>query len=456
MTRASDPTASAVELRELSRLHEPEILRALGENPSTPLDLLLHLAVWVPGRVLRNSALHLHILALGARVFENASFDALDALLNHPDGAFLLPLAVDCPNPMASLAAMRSRRLSPDLLERLVHGASLHTLRALAREPTMPTHVLSELVRHPEKMVREKVALNPSLAIEDQRLLLGDPHVVYWSLLHNPNLDPTLASELLDHPDLEIRKGAAACPRLPAGDLLRCARHADPALREAAAGNPSLPAAVLVGLTADRVAAVRAEAASSPRLSPRILEILAADPDKDVRQAVATNPSTPPDVLALLAEDPEEEVRGGVASNPHAPIETLEALGQPPDPFLFALLENPALPGALAGALVRQVLAGEELGEHELTALLTSPVLPSGYVAEVLRRNGLDGNLTLPRSTPEPLLRELAASDKTRGMVARHTSAPPDLLLTLAWDRSPAVARAARAALRRRHLALDE
>lgn len=462
--RASDPTTPADELREVAKLHTPEALRALGENPASPLDLLLHLAAWVPGRVLGNDALKLHTLSLGPGLLDKAPEDSVYALLRHPEGAWLISLAIGCHNHANLRLVAEHCPLSVEEFNRLLqHGLALglsafHWVGGLARRADLPLQAAEQLAQ--SVVFRRDLAANPSLPPAIQRRLLQQSSPLAETLLGNLSLDPAIASELLGSEESRVRGLAAACSRLPLDDLLRCARHEEHAMRAAAARNPALPVEALLELARDPVEMVRREAARSTRLPEGFFDLLSLDPSVWVRCTVASNPVTPVDALALLAEDPDEFVRASAATNPRTPVYALEALSQPPDTPLFELLSNPSLPPEIARELVRRALAmteDEVDADHQLSELLASPVLPPERVGELLQRTGLKGSVPLPPMTPAPLLAELAEGPRNvRRLVIQCEGTPDGLLRKLAWDQDSMVARAAREALRRRGQGLDE
>ncbi len=454
LARAADPSTPSAELRSLAALHVPAVLRGLGANPAAPLDLLLRLAVWVPGQVLQNPSLRLHALDRGASIFVGIDHPAAVELLAHPDRAWLLPLIPSSPSREIRWAASRAPGAPADLLEALSADTDLGVLRGLACHPELPTGVALWLARHASGDVRRRLASYGAISLEAQRALALDANRdVRLALTNNPRLDPAVLLALAGDDGLLVRLSAARHPALPLPALLRCAADEDDDLREAAACNPSLPVPALVALAGDRLDEVRAEAAFSPRLPPELLACLADDPAEAVRCAVARNPSAPPAALARLALG-DGEPRVFAASNPATPLDALTALAHDPGAPALALLENPHLPGPLARLLIDRLLARQHLEEHERAELFRCPALPSDLVEPLLRRLGLDGNRALPSATPPDLFARLARGNRDeRTSVCASRDAPPSLLLRLAWDRDPQVAGTARRSLRDRALA---
>lgn len=450
LARAADPSTPSAELRSLAALHAPAVLRGLGANPATPLDLLLHLAVWVPGQVLQNPSLRLHALDRGASIFVGIDHPAATELLAHPGRAWLLPLIPSSPSREIRWAASRAPGAPADLLEALTADTDIGVLRGLACHPELPAGVALWLARHASGDIRRRLASFGAISPEAQRALALDANGdVRLALTNNRRLDPAVLLALAGDDGLLVRMSVARHPALPLPALLRCAVDEDDDLREAAAGNPSLPVPALVALAGDRLDEVRAEAAFSPRLPPELLARLADDRAEAVRCAVARNPSTPPAALARLALGPDGEIRAFAASNPATPLDALTALAHDPEAPALALLDNPHLPGPLARLLIDRLLARQHLEEHERSELFRCPALPSDLVEPLLRRLGLDGNRSLPSTTPPDLFDRMARGNRDERLsVCASRDAPPPLLIRLAWDRDPQVAGSARRSLR--------
>jgi uncharacterized protein (DUF2336 family) len=252
------------------------------------------------------------------------------------------------------------------------------------------------------------------------------------------------ARDLLDHPDIEVRKALAGRDDLDPEILFFLARDADPAVRRLIAVNGKTPAKASLVLAADADGDVRHDLAERiGRIVPdlakggadkvartvhQVLTLLARDQLPRVRRALSEAlkylPDAPHDVIAILARDPEVSVAVPVLE--FSPVLTDEDLidiirGSPLTASLVAISKRvnvgEDVSNAIVGsgdvdaiaALLRNQSA--QIREAALDAIVdAAPMYPSWHDPLVHRRS-LSGRaaLRIAEFVADSLLKALAA-----------------------------------------------
>ncbi len=266
---ATNPATRESVLVALARDHSDHVRRFLAENPRLPDAVLQRLAQdehpEVRGRVALNPSLPRHLLATLARdssvhtrrivaFSRSASPDLLmqlgrdafgkvrEAVAGNPNAPeeILIELARDNRQdpPRGERARRREKRW---FVIRLVSGHGdddrIDIPEAVARNPSAPASVLSELARH--RKYRSAVAHNPSASPELLSDLANDEDwVVRYHVAENAStLEATLAYLATDRGEW-VRWYVARNPQAPPECLVKLARDSHPEIRELAARNP--------------------------------------------------------------------------------------------------------------------------------------------------------------------------------------------------------------------------
>lgn len=184
------------------------------------------------------------------------------------------------------------------------------------------------------------------IVFDDVVDLQKDPHLpdpgnlyeVLYNLAWNPNVPVPVLVRMLDDDAPNVRRAAAANPRLPKAARIAYLKRA-PASgsfseREAAAGDPDSPPDQLAKMLEDDNFRVREAASLNPN-TPKAQKILylqksAASGRLWDRILAAQDPDCPPEQLKKLASDPA--TARYVASNPGCPTDLLQTLAQSEDP----------------------------------------------------------------------------------------------------------------------------
>ncbi|WP_405697444.1 hypothetical protein [Streptomyces sp. NBC_01185] len=255
--------------------------------------------------------------------------------------------------------------------------AERRDLGALARNPHLPTGVVSRLARDPDPGVRERVAARA-------------------------DLDPVLLAELAQDPDSAVRTRAALQP-LPRswsqrGAIDRVIGRTAESIGTVDEMFDEPGTSWYEACAASPHALMRRIAATCPGLPQELVRSLASDPDADVRHLLACNhPLAPPDLLldAFIAMPRQ---RPYLLTLPRLPRTGLHRLLDDEDPGLRALA---AADAGLAEPPVR-LLADPEPSVRRAAA--AGPLLPLALISSLLEApehaEAAAANPTLP---PEKL-----------------------------------------------------
>jgi hypothetical protein len=249
-------------------------------------------------------------------------------------------------------------------MQRLVHDPDPFVVQSLAMNANCPRDVLRALIDHPDDNVRAAVAANRSTPVDLQRHLLagamaGRRHRrdqqsrVIGALARNPNVDPHLLSDLVLNPSCPewVLEHGLANPACSPDTMRRALDHSSGATRLVAAANnphippdvamtvskldparyrpalinlvtnPNCPSETLAHLACTGPVFIRLRVVQHHRTPPEVLVQLAGDKAVSVRRQVAKHPNTPGGVLIRLLADEDEEVRGTALKNPNLPDE---------------------------------------------------------------------------------------------------------------------------------------
>jgi len=166
----------------------------------------------------------------------------------------------------------------------------------------------------------------------------GDLYEVLYYLAWNPNVPLSVLVQMLDNNDANVRRAAAANPRLPQAAkisyLQRAAASKSFSEREDVAGNPNCPPDELARMLDDENPRVRELASANPSTpkAPKISYLRKAAVSERLwdRISAAQNPDCPPEELKKLAADPATAKYA--ASNPNCPTDLLQTLANSADP----------------------------------------------------------------------------------------------------------------------------
>jgi hypothetical protein len=217
---AANPAAPEAVLRELAAKADRETRRALVQNPSIPLDLLISL------------------VALTGRSPVPRVTVASEAELR--------ALAASSAPRVRALAAQR-HDLPTDVLALLLADPEPDVVAVVATNPALTAAQLEDLVTRYGPRLSARVAQNPNCTPELLHLLARDrrlPGEACREIVKHPNTSAETVPLCLR--DREARRLAASRPDLPAATLAELV--ADPYAGEAAAANPSLPVHVMEDL----------------------------------------------------------------------------------------------------------------------------------------------------------------------------------------------------------------
>ncbi|MFF7443546.1 hypothetical protein [Streptomyces sp. NPDC008122] len=198
---------------------DPEVRRAVAENPAVPLDLLVTVAAHerLPAepapRVESATEAELRSLA-GSRV---AQVRALVADRTRLPGDLVERLAAD-PDPGVARRIAARPDLAPEQLADLVERHGPPVFSAVARHPDCPADVLHRVAAHPAtgRRVLRDIARHPASRAETllRCLAAEDPDVRRYAATH-PALPVTVLESLLHGPDEALALAAAENPALP-------------------------------------------------------------------------------------------------------------------------------------------------------------------------------------------------------------------------------------------------
>lgn len=142
---------------------------------------------------------------------------------------------------------------------------------------------------------------------------------VLISLARNHSLTTELLTQLIQHSHRDVRLALVNHPNLTESLWQQLAQDRALPVREAVALSANISAHILEVLSRDKKAQIRRAVATNPRTLVSVLGSLVQDEDVSVRIAVASNPNLPPSYLEQLAQDNTVKVRRAVANNPNTP-----------------------------------------------------------------------------------------------------------------------------------------
>ncbi|WP_405800619.1 hypothetical protein [Streptomyces sp. NBC_01506] len=246
-------------------------------------------------------------------------------------------------------------RLGRAVAERLL--AEGRALAPLARNPTFPADLASELAGHEDPAVRLAVSARPELS-EEQRAAID------WEVGPEDRLD-TLRWVWDARTDAEVlrgcatsahtwlRRSAAVCPELPDDCVELLAGDADFAVRLLLAEfHPQAPPELLLDLYLHGTHRAVAMLSAKPRFPAAGLAArFARAKDPRARALAVRDPDATPELVEQLSRDRDGEVRAAAASDPRLPVPRVVELLEDPQ-VGSAAAANPALPAAQMAALL--------------------------------------------------------------------------------------------------------
>ncbi|WP_340682623.1 hypothetical protein LCL61_28675 [Amycolatopsis coloradensis] len=311
-----------------------DIVLGLTANPALP-D---HLRARIPTRPAvppRDTTWHID-KDIERAADPTTSLDEVTALLDHDNMAIRwtladrpdLPreaqhrLAADhIPGVRANLAA--NPVVVEPILRELANDASADVRRGVAHNPSVPLDVLTYLV---ESTRIGPVGLPRVMAATDEelRLLAASPSPRARMLVVQRTALPADVFELLVADDnIDVVKGIAPHPALPANRLRALAARHGPSLFRRLATNPNCDPELLHHMACNATARrVYRAVAEHPNAHAETLLLCLGD---DVaRRWAAEHPNLPTDILVELVNDPD--LARHAAANPALPIKVMESL----------------------------------------------------------------------------------------------------------------------------------
>ena len=301
----------------------------------------------------------------------------------------------------STVEALEANRADVDftLLEGLPIGSRAELM--VARHPQCPKARHQEFTDDPNWRLREAVAANPSIALNNMVQLAADNDKdVRVALTTNPSLPLYVLALLTEDRVEEVAQSARHQFVIRLGDETDetdetdSSASADPVGQvypADAARRQETPAArfARVGHSEDGRDALMALIDSTPgvgvllgrhRLIPiDLLRTLSADPDWRVRLACASNHAAPEDVLDRLMRDADSDVRGAALRNPSATDDLVKNVADPSHPEVRRRLAQLATSpqGLELYAIDTAAVVRAAVAEHDLVALSTLEVLAS-------------------------------------------------------------------------------
>ena len=326
-----------------------------------------------------------------------------------------------------------ARKLAQNIIDRSNAAADRRT----------PPQVLAQLVDSPELFIRKKLAENTSTPADALMVLAKNTFTdVRNAVAQNDSADSSVLALLAEDKEMSVRKTVAANVNTPNQVLKALSRDACPSVRLAVAANTSTSADIILQLADDEFGSVSLAAQSNPTFPVDKLAEFALNGNANDRLAAASNPSTPPSLLAALVQGPEPELQIciSVAENPSAPPEALSILAESDDEdVLIAVAENPSLTLETIKVLYRRLAEDEdldwikeELAENEQTPPEILDEIADGEYPYRLILVG--GNRS---AWPETLRRIALEDEDAASAVAENPSAPQDLLVELSTRKNP-------------------
>jgi hypothetical protein len=216
-----------------------------------------------------------------------------------------------------------------DDLERIPDNSDVFLRRALAGNPSAPTHTIARLAGDADErtrtLARQHRFLNQrtvNAIDEDQKMAL------------TPNLEPELLEILVESQWSLVRQAVALHPRLSQTSLERLINDPIPQVGVAVAGNQGAPDH-LVTRALKRLESlsgnIREDIASDKATPIQALEVLSRDWLLPIRRAVMRNGATPLHVLQSFALECDSAMRAELLQDYGVYLEILDALIGDPD-----------------------------------------------------------------------------------------------------------------------------
>lgn len=408
---AANPGTSANRLGALAD-GDVDVRRLVASNPSTPTQFLVVLArdedaqtrqaavsqYWAS----RSQAEGLSPNRLAAAKDQETPADALQVLANDQDPHVRRAVADNSTTPAETRLALA------DDQDQSVRSAAAHRIRFFDGE--LAPETLAAFARSQHEFARAAAAERAS--VEMLRILARDKgEAVRLAVACNSSTPVEVLTALADDHEAEVR-GTAVRKIIWAATLAR-----------------GVDTAVIRTLARCQYASSRQAVAASSAAPEEVLRGLAHDGDTLVRQAVASNVRTPKEALAALADDPEKSVRACVAKLAENAHRAQWRRGSP-DELSSDVLRTLA---AVQNVDVRYWVAGNyKLPADSLVALTNDR-------DERLRSQVTRALHTAKLDTAALAILSQSPDENLRASVAGRNDTPPQILLTLADDRSATV-----------------
>ncbi|BAZ01968.1 leucine rich repeat variant [Tolypothrix tenuis PCC 7101] len=347
---------------------------------------------------------------------------------------------------------------SPHILAELAKSSDSIIRCYVGKNSSTPLEALIELMKDSNLQVRECVLRNINIPYleEHQRIMIEEEYKQmilgrYRLLLSQLDTEeitnahqlmarrtdsPYALAQVLEKGDRNSKLTAARSNKTPIQVLQQLAKDADEAVRQAVSQNANLPLHNLLELARDPSVNVRSNLAYKPSHSKtptpiQLLEILAQDESERIRARVAEHPNTPVEILVRLANDSSREVKTKLIANPNTPTTILNRLGLEEN---LVNQRNPNTPGIVLAQAVKS-MSGKNLADF-----IKHPVKGSQMPAETLAQlathtdSSVRYRVASHPNTPATVLRQLARDSyvATVRAVASNPNTSPETLEVLA------------------------
>ena len=309
------------ELQKFDNVLNQATIRAILQNPNTPIEILQRLTEEDPE----------NFLALA----ENPAIDLI--LLEHPE--FIENIAIGHLGTYRS-GFLEELPLPKFFLELFAKSSNKQIRLKAAKNPNTARDILEFLSRDQENNIRYEVAKNPNTSSNALELLSRDrENNIRYEVAKNLNTSSNVLKLLSRDREIDIRYEVAKNPNTARDILEFLSRDREIDIRYEVAKNLNTPIKILEKLyfawdeknvldyqdCRDRA---REKLANNPDTPPEVLDRLSCAPEIYLRLMIANNPNTPKSGLMRLAKNKEEFIRKSVAKNRNTPFTALKSLSR--------------------------------------------------------------------------------------------------------------------------------
>jgi len=499
---AASPLAPMQALETLAGCKDKSVLKALAKNPSTPVAVLDSLADQASAELsldlISNPGISRYTKEILLKVLCRSKFVSVrQDLAKLPElPVFIFEALAKDPNDKVRMEVAASVQVNGTILQEMANDDSHRVRQFIGKNEVAPTELLNHLACDANSLVRSGVASNPKATHAILAILTKDhDSEVRCQVASNPSTKIELLLHLIKDSESTVRRSAAG--NIAAGAILEeLVDDPDIWVRKQVAMNVGSPADVLASLSKDKESAVRIALASNASTPAEVLEKLASDRVAEVVLAIILNPNTPLSALLPLTASKAISVREALTSHAHRSQEICRALWQDSnDAVRHALMQNPKLNQAMLDEMADSMkcerdavamLGHQKLGANRAQAIAdkllksaatdspwyrdqltkaSAAVSKAANAQEVLSYFGKDANAAALANRPlAPVMamcsdhfvapiRIIKLSGSTdwlvRAAVARNPCTPPKLVKELCADAHPLVAMLAQVALQK-------